>query len=447
MRRTFVALAVAVGLVSGACTSDPVDDGAGRRRVVKGYDGPEVAGAKHPFGLKWDWSQIETLKGYIGQTTGGTTFYEFAWCDIESTQGTRDWAAPDRVVASAQRLGYRINLKIRVGQCWVNGKKAAPNQHRVPTFMPRDLRAYGRFVADVVKRYSPKGVNDYAIENEVNAKNFWRGTPAEYRQLVEMASEAAHEASDNVRIFDAGLSSPAWGVVVAGALFDRGERKAALRYYRRYYERRLEVEGFVYPKVGNEAQLGAALNSEAARNARDYFAAITKLARKGTINGFQLHYYDPWSALPRLIKLIETRLGAPIPIEAWEAGVAWPGPSYNPAVHANETQQLMASMLNLGVERVIYLPVSFSPGGKRQTEVVRPLVAYADGAVSAAGHAYATVIDAARGADKWRRIEREGLDGTEFTRDGVAVELLWSATGQPVVGPNGAEITTPVVIK
>jgi hypothetical protein len=53
-------------------------------------------------------------------------------------------------------------------------------------------------------------------------------------------------------------------------------------------------------------------------------------------------------------------------------------------------------MLDEGVRRVIYLPVSFSPGRGRATELVRPLVSYEDGTPNAAGDAYTSLVAAKR---------------------------------------------------
>ncbi|MEY2424899.1 MAG: hypothetical protein QOI61_471, partial [Actinomycetota bacterium] len=383
-----------VSLVAAACSSDGPP---APRPEVKAYAGPDVEGGRHPFGLKWDWAQIDTLSPYLSANTGGTTFFEFSWCDVESTQRVRDWSEVDRAVDSAQRLGYRINLKIRVGSCWATGDdEAAANQHRTASSMPKDLLLYSHFVSEAVTRYAERGVGDFALENEVNARNFWRGSAHDYRRLVEVGARAAHQAKPDVRVFDSGLSSVAWGAIVADALFKEGHRDDALAFYSRYFARRQEARGSTYPNVTSEAALRSVLDGEPGTRARDFFEETVRLVRDGTVDAFQLHYYDPWRELPRLMRLLRDRLGASVTIEAWEAGVAWPGDRYDAEVHAQDTRKLLSTMLDEGVRRVIYLPVSFSPGRGRATELVRPLVSYEDGTPNAAGDAYTSLVAAKR---------------------------------------------------
>ncbi len=394
MKRRLLAVVALVSFLAAACSSD---DQPAPRPEVKAYAGPDVEGGRHPFGLKWDWAQIDTLSPYISANTGGTTFYEFSWCDVESTQRVRDWSEVDRAVDSAQRLGYRMNLKIRVGSCWAtDDDDAALNQHRVASSMPKDLLLYSHFVSEAVTRYAERGVGDFALENEVNARNFWRGSAADYRRLVEVGARAAHKAKPDVRVFDSGLSSVGWGAVIADKLLEQGDGDEALAFYSRFFARRQQASGSVYPKISSEAGLRAVLDGEPATRARDFFEETVRLVRDGTVDAFQLHYYDPWRELPRLMRLLRERLGASVVIEAWEAGVAWPGDRYDENVHAQDTRTLLSNLLDEGVRRVIYLPVSFSPGRARATELVRPLVSYEDGTPNAAGDAYTSLVAQAR---------------------------------------------------
>jgi hypothetical protein len=390
-------LAAAATAASGACFAGNATAPPPRSQPT--YAGPQVNSSPHPFGLKWDWGQIEKLTPYISANAGGTTFYEVAWCDVEREPGVMRFGPVDRVVRSAQRLGYRIDLKIRVGSCWATGDENAPeNQHRVASAMPQDVTLYAQFVTRFVARYEELGVNDYAFENEVNAKNFWGGTPSEYRHLVKAGADAARAATPGVRIFDAGLSSPAWGVVVADDMLRRGDAAGALSYYQHFYARRLEDSGFLFPDVGSEAALRAAIASEPGQAALAYFAATVGLIRDGIVDAFQLHYYDPWQQLPQLIDVLRARIGATAPIEAWEVGVAWPGDSFDPRVQATDTVKLLITMRDKGVERAVYLPVSFSPGKARKYEVVRPLVDYRDGKPLPAGVAFSQLVASSRGS-------------------------------------------------
>jgi hypothetical protein len=383
-------------LVSGACSTDPAAP-APRPEVPK-YQGPRADAGRHPFGLKWDWSQLEVLTPYLTQHAGGTTFYEFAWCEVETANGMRDWKQVDRAVESAQQLGYRMALKIRVGSCWATGDANPPrNQHRAPSSLPKDLFRYGNFVSEAVTRYSKMGVGDFAFENEVNARNFWRGSPKDYRRIVETASHAAHKAVPDVRVFDGGLSSTAWGVIVAQSLVDDGRDDEALAFYRRYYVRRQASPTFVFPPVNSVDALRDVLRGDQAKRYTDYFDATEQLADAGFIDAFQLHYYEPWRELTRVLSVIRDAIGTRLPIEAWEVGVAWPGDDYSPRMQATETRQLLTALLERDVRRAIYLPVSFSPNRGRDREVVRPLVDYRNGEANAAGTEFTRLVGDHRG--------------------------------------------------
>ena len=73
-------------------------------------------------------------------------------------------------------------IRIRVGSCWATGgEKIDAGRgglgYSVST-MPVDDAAYQDFVRSVVERYQAKGVDTYALENEVNGEGFWRGSAA-----------------------------------------------------------------------------------------------------------------------------------------------------------------------------------------------------------------------------------------------------------------------------
>jgi hypothetical protein len=133
------------------------------------------------------------------------------------------------------------------------------------------------------------------------------------------------------------------------------------------------------------------------------------------------------------MRLLRDRLGEKVAIEAWEAGVAWPGDRYDQEVHADETLKLLATLLLQGVRRVVYLPVSFSPGRGRAEEFVRPLVRHEDGVPNAAGDAYAALVAATQGAKKWAPVTRRGSSGVAFDLGETTVLVTWNSKTKPTV--------------
>src|SRR5947207_6159351 len=63
-------------------------------------------GKPNPLGAKWDWARVDKYKPYLASLAGGATFYDFSWCDVEPTEGKRDWSTVDEVARNARDLGF-----------------------------------------------------------------------------------------------------------------------------------------------------------------------------------------------------------------------------------------------------------------------------------------------------------------------------------------------------
>lgn len=427
-----IAMAVGVVMFLFACSAPRGEEGApAPTRPSVTSEGERPSGrqvAANPFGLKWNWEQAETLASYLDRTAGGATFFLVSWCEVEREQGQRDWREVDRVAAGARQLGYELYLKVRVGSCWATGGAAGAGtgrRNRTPSLMPTRLDAYLDFVGEAVTRYSPMGVHAWGVENEVNALNFWRGTPEEYTRLARDVAGKIRSVDRQARVFDSGLSSIAYGGLLARRLIDEGKPEEALRSYQRYYARRFANAQFVYPRANSVEDLNRALSSDVAHRAQRFLDATIALYRDRIVDGFQLHYYDPWTELPAVLDYLRDRLGPDSLIEAWEVGVAWPGPDYDASEHAAEVVKLFSTLLGAGVRRAIYLPVAFTPGGQRADELVRGLVE-PDGTVRPAGDAYVELLSVAKGETSRTRISAGRFRGLAFSAGPRTTLVLWA---------------------
>lgn len=400
---TVLIAALALASLVASCTSAELGqgggsagggrNGGGRESLL--YDGPQIEARSHPYGLKWNWQHVGDLEDALASVAGGATFYEFEWCGIEPEQGERNWSEVDDVVASAQRLGYDVYLKIRTGSCWVNSAtdEGAGDKSKTPSRFPDDPEEYEGFVAAVVERYEPRGVAAYAIENEPNATNFWRGTPEEYVELVRLGAEAVHRAAKGeVSVLDGGISSIGYGVAIASALLEQGRDADAVAFYDSYYARRFASETFVFPRVAGVAELRDVLSGMPAQRAIDYIEATARAMRY--VDAWQLHYYEPWQRLADVVGYIRSITSPVQTVEAWEVGIAWPGPSYDEDVAASETAELLGAGRALGIGRLIYLPAAWSPGS-RGREIWRGLWE-PDGTPRPAAEVYADAVSAAQ---------------------------------------------------
>ncbi|MBV8160006.1 MAG: hypothetical protein JO265_03685 [Acidimicrobiia bacterium] len=385
----------AVALVAAGCRSGGA--GSAQTSTTAGPP-PAPLGRPNPLGAKWDWSRLDSFKPYLASLSGGATFYDFAWCDVEPSEGARDWSTVDAVAQSARALGFELYLKIRTGSCWatVDASGATTRRRRSPkgvSSMPVDMAQYQAFITDTVKRFSPLGVHEYAIENEVNAPIHWAGSSADYVALVTAAGQAIHAASPDARVVDGGLGSTVYGEAIARRLLGEGRESDAVAAYQRYYARRFAVRAQQLPQVSNATDLRATLASgQAARNL-DYFDATVSLADQKLIDDFEIHFYEKWDNVPALVDLIHASLPSAVPVQAWEVGQFWPNAPSDEHVHADELARAVNGLLDGGVQRVIWLPLAYNPAGRNPAELRFGLVD-PDGRIRESGRVFAEIAAA-----------------------------------------------------
>ena len=459
MRRV-VAIAVLLALVAASCTDDTPNEDAEDADV---YEGPPVSAPAHPLGLKYDLNRSDTFAPFLRRLAGGTTFFMLVWCDVEREQGQRDWTEPDRAVALAQRLGYRMALHVRVGSCWATGGRVGEERGRravTPSAPPRDVETYRSFVRAVVERYRTKGVHDYAIENEVNAAAFWRGTADEYSDLVAAAAPVIREADSEARVFDSGLSSTAYGAGIADDLRSRGQVDEAITAYNRYYTHRASTRARDFPVVQSDADLESALIEGQGQRNLTFLRATEELVRTGTVQALQLHFYEDPDAIPDLLEYVRRHTPERTAVEVWELGMYRAGQRQDDRTQADQLATAVASLLAGGIGRIVYLPAAYDPGGRRESEVrwglLRP-----DGTAGPAAELYSSLARAASGATV-EPVRARGLSGVVLARGGETTLVLWSepgarlgarpagataadATGDPV--PWGDVGSAPLVLK
>ena len=356
-------------------------------------------GKPNPLGAKWDWTRLDAFRPYLTAISGGATFYDFAWCDIEPSPGKRDWSTVDTVAKSARDLGFELYLKVRTGSCWATtgdaggGRAARRAARKATSAMPADMATYQAFITQVVKRYSPLGVHEYAIENEVNAPGHWAGTPIEYISLVTAAGQAIHAADPAARVVDGGLGSTVYGQAIDRRLLGERKDSDAVSAYQRYYARRFAVRAQQLPAASDASSLHDALATDQAARNLAYYDATVHLAQQHLIDDFQVHFYEKWDNVAALLDLLHADLPSTLPLQTWELGQFWPNAPTDEHAHAVELQQAVTGLLDGGVTRVIWLPLAYNPAGRNANELRFGLVD-PDGRVRESGRVFAQIAAA-----------------------------------------------------
>jgi hypothetical protein len=117
------------------------------------------------------------------------------WPDIEQKAGVWDWSAADGELKNLDDpLGLSLLPILGYTPRW-----ASREPDSAETFAPpRDLRHFGRFVRACVGRYRHR-VKVWEVWNEPNI-GFFRGSVAEYAEMVKTAAVAARQADPQCRI-------------------------------------------------------------------------------------------------------------------------------------------------------------------------------------------------------------------------------------------------------
>jgi hypothetical protein len=127
------------------------------------------------------------------------------WRSIQPLSPTTyDWKTLDREVDLIRFFGMSIDLVIDDCPSWA----ALPSVADDPFPQPASSNQYATWAAAVVKRYAPKGVEDYEIWNEPNLVRFWqpKPNPAAYAADLIAAYKSIKEVDRTAFIISGGLA-------------------------------------------------------------------------------------------------------------------------------------------------------------------------------------------------------------------------------------------------
>jgi hypothetical protein len=154
-------------------------------------------------------SQMASRQDAVASTGARWLREHFDWSVIEPSPGQYDWSRYDQLELTASQRGLNVLPVLMSTPSW-----AGPSWDTIPS----DPTAYGRFVAQVVKRYGPGGefwaahpeLADHALQyfelwNEPYYPAFSAGQidPGRYARLVKAAGQAGKAANRQAKFIAA----------------------------------------------------------------------------------------------------------------------------------------------------------------------------------------------------------------------------------------------------
>lgn len=383
-----------------------------------------------PLGVKYARVAFSKYQPYLTQLGGGATFYEATWCDVEPKEGTYDWSELDQVTDQAKAVGQELMFKVRVGSCWATGGQigeARGAKAKTASAPPTDLAKYDAFVQALVQRYGPRGVKEWAIENEINNPDQWSGTPEQYIDLVKHAAAVIRRAQPDAVILDSGISSPTIGSGMVWSMLQAGKGDEALAAYETYFARRHSTRKKDYPDAKSVEDLQAVASRDKWAHNQAVIDATFKLAQDHVIDRLQMHFYERWDAVPLLMQYVRQNIPSDMPVEAWEVGLFDVDDKMPEAQLSAEMTKTVSELLAYGAARVLWLPLAADPNGtggeEKRFGLLEP-----DGTPRPVAGAFRQLFEISDGATL-KPVTADGLQGVVAEQGDQASVVTWAKQG------------------
>ena len=145
-----------------------------------------------------DWNTVLSKAADAGVQWGRE---EFTWDVIEPPEDNYSFDVYDSVVDAYDTAGVHMLGLLTYSSSWASSNPSSPDSE----FYPPDITAWTNYVNEVATRYAGR-VNTWEIWNEPNLSGFWKGSAADYADLLQAAADAIHAANQNATVVLGGLS-------------------------------------------------------------------------------------------------------------------------------------------------------------------------------------------------------------------------------------------------
>lgn len=185
----------AIACSSGATPTDssgnapPPADHFGVNKTTYYEDAALPAALDEARALGAGWMRIQIYSGIVDPSGGNFT-----------------WGLYDRLIPEIRSRNLQILAILGYTQLW---NTTAPDSVTRATardrYPPRNLEAWGRYVFETVSRYKGQ-VHYWEVWNEPDLFGFWRGTPAQFAELLDVGYREIKRADPGATVLLPGLA-------------------------------------------------------------------------------------------------------------------------------------------------------------------------------------------------------------------------------------------------
>ncbi len=128
------------------------------------------------------------------------------WNLVEPVAGQYDWSTFDRMIGYLRARRLKMIGALGYATSWnTTAPPTETNQGRRLMYPPADLETWKRYVTSTVTRYKDV-VRAWEVWNEPDLGAFWKGTPAQYAQLLAITYDVVKRADPTATVLLGGLS-------------------------------------------------------------------------------------------------------------------------------------------------------------------------------------------------------------------------------------------------
>ncbi len=279
------------------------------------------------------------------------TWVAIPWYAVEPTKGSFTWSVTDSIIQAARSCNMEVGVHVLSRSTWATLSPPTPSPTGALISMPPvDINDYYDFLYQLASHYKGS-ISRYSIENEAHASTNWPSSPDSYFQMLATAYQAVHAADPNALVEDAGLSSSAFGLLLANDMVQRGDSQGAVDFWKEYFAN-FQCE---LGAVSNVSDLQTVLSQPESQRTIQWASLL--YANSQYFDVQQIHYFAPWGNLSQVTDWVHNQLqshGGDKPLDFWELGYGWDNPStYDPQAHARDEIKIFATALGEGGVRTV----------------------------------------------------------------------------------------------